>query len=152
MDIILIAAVTVDGYISRHSREVVSWSKDLHLFKEQTMGFPIIMGSNTYATLKKELVGREVIVVHRNDDPAEILKKIKAEKCFIAGGGRTNARFAKYLTHLFLTIHPLIFGRGVPLFEGLESEPELVFTNKYPVIPEAGIYQFRYEVVQPVQR
>ena len=42
-EVILIAAVTVDGYIARHDLEITTWSKDLPLFKEQTMGFPIIM-------------------------------------------------------------------------------------------------------------
>ena len=36
MDIILIAAITADGYIARHSNEVVDWSQDLHLFRKQT--------------------------------------------------------------------------------------------------------------------
>ena len=76
-EIILIAAVTLDGFIARHSSEVTKWTKDLPLFKEQTMGHPVIMGSNTFHTLSNELVGREVVVVHRNDDPREILKNIK---------------------------------------------------------------------------
>ena len=64
-EVILIAAVTVDGYIARHNLEVISWSEDLHLFKAQTMGSPIIMGSNTYSTLSEELEGRKTIVIHR---------------------------------------------------------------------------------------
>ena len=36
-EVILIAAVTIDGYIERHSLEVTSWSKDLSLFKKQTI-------------------------------------------------------------------------------------------------------------------
>ena len=60
--IILIAAVTVDGYIARHSREIIKWSKDLHLFKKQTMGWSLVVGSNTYKTIKSELAGRQVFV------------------------------------------------------------------------------------------
>ena len=55
MDVILIAAVTQDGFIARHENEVTSWTKDLWLFKQQTLGYPVIMGSNTWATLKTEL-------------------------------------------------------------------------------------------------
>ena len=36
--VILIAAVTVDGYIARHNLEITNWSQDLKLFKNQTMG------------------------------------------------------------------------------------------------------------------
>jgi dihydrofolate reductase len=53
MDVILIAAVTADGFIARHSHEVVEWSQDISLFKEQTMGYPVIMGSNTFANLQQ---------------------------------------------------------------------------------------------------
>ena len=78
MNVILIAAITADGYIARHSNEIVEWSLDLQLFKEQTMGFPIIMGSNTKKTLKTDLTGRKEIVVHRTDNPKEILAGIKS--------------------------------------------------------------------------
>ena len=72
-EIILIAAVTVDGFIARHKKEKIQWSQDLFLFKEQTMGHPIIMGSNTHETLAMELEGRDMIVVHRDDDPKTCL-------------------------------------------------------------------------------
>ena len=67
--VILIAAVTVDGYIARHNLETTNWSQDLKLFKNQTMGCPVIMGSNTFKTLANELGGRENIVVSRKDNP-----------------------------------------------------------------------------------
>ena len=34
-EIILIAAVTVDGFIARHSNEITKWTEDLPLFKKQ---------------------------------------------------------------------------------------------------------------------
>ena len=62
-EVILIAAVTVDGFVARHSLEITSWSKDLQVFKKQTMGFPVIMGFNTDKTLFSSLKGRKKIVV-----------------------------------------------------------------------------------------
>ena len=56
MNVILIAAITADGYIARHSNEIVEWSLDLQLFKEQTMGFPIIMGSDFYTGKKYRII------------------------------------------------------------------------------------------------
>ena len=88
-EVILIAAVTVDGYIARHELEVTTWSKDLPLFKKQTMGYPVIMGSNTFSTLSKELVGRNTIVVSRKDDPAGVLDAVPDKKCYVIGGGKT---------------------------------------------------------------
>jgi len=147
-EVILIAAVTVDGFIARHSREVTTWSKDLHLFKEQTLGHPVVMGSNTYDTLAAELEGRKMIVVHRNDNPISILESIKEDKCFIIGGGKTYARFAPYLTHLYITPHPLVFGKGIPLFDGEVPELNLKFQKMIPVDEKNGIFQYQYKVLK----
>ena len=115
MKVILIAAITLDGFIARKSDEVITWSKDLKLFKEQTMGYPVIMGSNTEKTLTVALNGRKKIIIHRNSDPVKILSEIETDRCFVIGGGITNTKFAPYLTHLYLTPHPLIFGKGIKL-------------------------------------
>ena len=146
-EVILIAAVTVDGFIARHNREVTTWSKDLHLFKEQTLGHPVVMGSNTYDTLAAELEGREKIVVHRTDDPESILADIESDRCFIIGGGKTYARFAPYLTHLYITPHPIVFGNGVPLFDGDIPELNLSFQNMITIDKKDGIFQYQYKVL-----
>lgn len=146
MHVILIAAITADGYIARHSNEIVSWSLDLHLFKKQTMGFPVIMGSNTKKTLNIDLSGRQEVVVHRQDDPNEILKGLKTNKCFVIGGGKTNTLFSPYLTHLYLTFHPLVFAKGVKLFENLKNEMDLTLVKVLPVINKKNLYQFQYKV------
>lgn len=148
MDVILIAAITVDGYIARRSDEVISWSKDLKLFKKQTMGYPVIMGSNTEKTLAVELRGREKIVVHRNDKAQKILEELNTEKCFIIGGGRTYTKFAPYLTHLYITPHPIVFGKGIPLFPKLDLELSLHFVRMVPANETEGIYQFQYRVIK----
>ena len=149
MDIILIAAITADGYIARHTNEVVDWSQDLHLFRKQTMGYPVIMGSKTKKTLAMDLDGRETIVIHRHSDPEKILGKLRRDKCFIIGGGRTYTRFASYLTHLYLTIHPIIFGKGILLFPGLDKELDLIFMQMISVEGVEGLYQFQYKINRP---
>ena len=144
--IILIAAVTVDGFIARHSKEKTRWTQDLHLFKKQTMGYPIIMGSNTYNTLSNDLSDREVIIVHRDDNPEKIINKITSDRCFIAGGGKTYSRFYSFLTHLYITPHPHIFGDGVSLFSEKVNESNLVFERLVEASKENGIYQYQYRV------
>ena len=134
------------GYIARHSNEIVEWSLDLQLFKEQTMGFPIIMGSNTKKTLTTDLTGRKEIVVHRTDSPKEILAGIKASTCFVIGGGMTNTLFSPYLTHLYLTVHPLIFAKGIKLFEGLATEINLSLVQAVPIKGQKNLHQFQYKV------
>ena len=145
-EIILIAAITIDGFIARRNDEITNWTEDLPLFKKQTMGYPVIMGSNTYKTLSSELEGRSVIVVGRNDNPRSIIKEIKRDRCFIAGGGKTYSRFYPFLTHLYITPHPLIFGSGVLLFSDTVNEKTLFFEKLLEVSKEEGIYQYQYKV------
>ena len=148
-EIILIAAVTVDGFIARHSNEVTKWTKDLLLFKKQTMGFPVIMGSNTHRILINELKGREVIVTHRDDDPKSILEKVSSKKCFIAGGGKTYSRFYPFLTDLYITPHPHIFGSGISLFSDKINESQLIFKKLVEVSKKSGILQYQYKIQKP---
>ena len=148
MDIILIAAITIDGYIARQNDEVISWSKDLKLFKKQTIGYPVIMGSNTEKTLAVELDGREKIVVHRNDKPEKILGELNKEKCFIIGGGMTYTKFAPFLTHMYITPHPIVFGKGIRLFPNLKEGLSLKFIRKITVSKTEGIFQFQYKVIR----
>ena len=148
-EIILIAAVTVDGFIARHSNEITKWTEDLPLFKKQTMGCPVIMGSNTHKTLINELKGREVIVAHRDDNPKNILESISAKKCFIAGGGKTYSRFYPFLTHIFITPHPYIFGSGIPLFSDKINESQLIFKKLVEVSKKSGILQYQYKIQKP---
>ena len=146
--IILIAAVTVDGYIARHSREIIKWSKDLRLFKKQTMGWSLVVGSNTYKTIETELVGRQVFVVHRNNKPDETLSKINQNKCYIIGGGKTFSKYSPFITHLFITPHPYVFGSGVPLFSDKIKEMKLNFIKINIVDQDLGIYQYQYKVIK----
>ena len=111
-EVILIAAVTVDGFIARHKEEVTTWSQDLSLFKEQTLGHSVIMGFNTFKTLSQELKERETIVVKRGEDPASLLSSVKGSRCFIIGGGKTYSLFAKYLTHICNTTPPCFWFRN----------------------------------------
>jgi dihydrofolate reductase len=96
--------------------------------------------------MQNELTGRDIIVMHRNDNPKTILDSIDLDKCFIAGGGRTNARFSPYLTHLYLTPHPLVFGKGVALFYDLEEELQLELVQKLEV--NNNINQLQYRVLR----
>ena len=148
-EIILIAAVTVDGFIARYSNEITKWTKDLPLFNKQTMGFPVIIGSNTHRTLINELKGREVIVTHRDDDPKSILEKVSSKKCFIAGGGKTYSRFYPFLTDLYITPHPHIFGSGISLFSDKINESQLIFKKLVEVSKKSGIFQYQYKTQKP---
>ena len=105
------------------------------------------VGSNTFKTLANELDGRENIIVSRKDNPSQILSNIKAGKCFVIGGGRTYLRFLKYITDVFITPHPYVFGSGVPLFSGKNiPEVKLHFERLLEVNKSRGIFQYQYKV------
>ena len=92
-------------------------------------------------------------VVNMNDNPNEIIRGISSKKCFIAGGGKTNSRFYSFLTHLYITPHPYVFGAGVPLFDGdITEELKLNFQKMLEVEEETGIYQYQYEVIRRGRR
>ena len=145
VDVILTAAVTANGMIARHAAKPVDWSADLALFRKQTMGHTVVLGSNTEALLRRDLDGRKIIAMHREMDPVEVLAQVKTELCFIIGGARTYSRFAPHLTHLYVTMHPLVFRSGaIPLFSHLELDLKLTFKKKITVMEKEGIYQFQY--------
>ncbi len=146
MDVIGIAAITFDGFIARHRQERVNWTKDLSLFKKQTLGHTVVVGSYTKKTIGKELTGRQTIIVHRNDNPREILNKSNKKKCFVIGGGKTFSKFVDYLTHLYITPHPLLFGSGIKLFDSHTKSVNLKFEKMVPVIQEDGIFQYQFRI------
>ena len=148
MKVILICATTLDGFIARNSNEITRWTKDLTLFKKQTIGSTVIVGSKTYKTIQNELKNRNIIVVNRNSDPITILNKLKEteDKCFIAGGGKTNSKFNKYITDLYLTPHPLIFGDGVGLFDKFKIELKIELKKTIKVKGVDNLFQYQYIV------
>ena len=149
MKIILICATTLDGYIARHSNEITNWTKDLKLFKKQTTGYPVIMGSNTFKTLKNELTGRNVIVFHRNDNPYTIIKELKTtyKRIFIAGGGKTNERFMEYITDMYITPHPVMFGTGIKLFGNNKLKIKTRLTKSIEINESEGLLQYQFKIV-----
>lgn len=150
MRVKLICATSLDGYIAKHSIEKIKWTKDLPLFKKQTMDKYIIMGSNTYKTLEKPLKGRNIIVASRLDSPKKIIRKLEKteNECFIAGGGITNSRFIKYLTDLYITPHPILLGSGIKLFERDTLRTKTVLKNKIKVSGTDGIFQYQYKIIK----
>ena len=149
MKIILICATTLDGYIARHSNEITNWTKDLKLFKKQTTGYPVIMGSNTFKTLQNELTGRNVIVFHRNDNPYTIIKELKTTytRIFIAGGGKTNERFMEYITDMYITPHPVMFGTGIKLFGNNKLKIKTRLTKSIEIHESEGLLQYQFKIV-----
>ncbi len=135
MKVVLIAAVTADGFIARSNPEIsTSWTspEDTKFFVEKTKELGVmIMGSTTFKTIGKALPGRRNIVYSSktidmegievtNESPQDLIKRLDDEghdSVAICGGSAIYDMFlgAGLVDELYLTIEPVLFGDGVSL-------------------------------------
>nr|AIA11687.1 Dihydrofolate reductase [uncultured bacterium] len=145
MKVFIIAAVTADGFIGKDEKHAAFWTskEDKKRFVELTKrAGVVVMGSNTYATLPRPLKERTNIVYSRSKtfegaettqkSPQELILELERrefKEVAICGGASIYTMFmkAKVVDHLYLTVEPLIFGKGIKLFnEELTSQLTLV--------------------------
>ncbi|SRR5260221_9531650 len=146
MNVFIIAAITVDGFIAEESdQKSTTWTsqEDKKFFIERTKQARVmVMGSTTYKTIGKPLPGRLTIVYSKNpeqfaadlsqydrsqlrltqEEPAAIIQQLEAEgfsEVAVCGGASVYSLFmqAGVVKKLFLTLEPVVFGRGVKLFQ-----------------------------------
>lgn len=133
----IIAATTLDGFIAKDEHHPAMWTSkaDKKRFIELTKkAGVIVMGSHTWKTLGRPLKERVNIVYSRsqdfsnegarmtNDDPATLLHKLESEgykEVAICGGTHIYTMFmkAKLVDTIYLTIEPIVFGKGLKLFD-----------------------------------
>jgi dihydrofolate reductase len=100
MEKIIIAAMARNRVIGRDNKLPWHIPEELRLFKETTMGYPMIMGRRTFDSLGTPLPGRRHIILSRNvayeprgGERANSLEEALgmcagAEKAFIIGGAQ----------------------------------------------------------------
>ena len=138
MRCIAIAAVTIDGKIALDTSHFSDWtSKEDKDFLHETLAAVdvIVVGNNTYKTAIEPLSKRNCIVFtasvstseHKSDtltycnpassDCVPLLEKY--ENIAVLGGTKTYTWFLEndLLDELYITVEPIVFGRGLPLFE-----------------------------------
>jgi dihydrofolate reductase len=135
MKTFIIAAMTADGYIAKDSiHSPFNWTSkaDKKRFIEITKkAGVIVVGSNTYKTFPGALKERLNIVYSRSQSfdgaettqasPIDLLKQLEArgfKEVAICGGEAIYTMFmkAKVVDKIYLTVEPIIFGKGVRLF------------------------------------
>ena len=147
MKYVAIAAITLNGKIAKHSKHFSSWTskedKDF-LHKELDKSDVIIVGNSTYKTALKPLSKRNCIVLSRAVSPSpsegrvgerlqycnpqktnikKLIRNHHYKTIAILGGAQTYAYCLKnnMLDELYLTIEPLVFGKGISLFDNNSS-------------------------------
>lgn len=145
MEIILVAAQSADGFITRHDEPGSGFTSaaDKAYFQRTLAMFDVsIMGSVTYTVARSAILGRLTparlrIVLTRNpgshaadaapglleftdEDPPELVARLREaghRRCALLGGARIHSSFlaAGLVDELWLTLEPRLFGGGVPL-------------------------------------
>lgn len=133
--VILVMAMTADGFITKHTDGIVNWTskEDKQHFSQVTKDAgALIYGNATFKTFNKPLPGRLNIVMTRtpevskniegtleytNQEPQQILENLAQrgyETVALGGGSEINKLFLEQnLVHeLMITIEPKLFGSG----------------------------------------
>jgi dihydrofolate reductase len=136
---------------------------DFKYFKNKTWGMPVIMGSSTFESMKKDLPGRINIVVTRKTDwhPKDVFvshtisdaidkaKESDAKEIFIIGGGQIFKETINLVDRIYLTrVHTKI--------EGDTSYPE-IDSSKWKKVNEESYdadeknnYPYTFEVWEKI--
>jgi dihydrofolate reductase len=134
MKVILIAAISADGFIARDANQLADWTskEDKKVFVRLTKQAGVmVMGRNTFDTIGRALPGRHSIVYSSrsidnpdveitDEKPKELLKRLENEsydEVAICGGQAVYDMFLReYLVdELYLTLEPTLFGSGMSL-------------------------------------
>ena len=134
-----IVALSIDGKIAQKIHHMSDWTspedkKHLHQILDQAE--VIVVGNTTYTLARKPLSKRNCIVLTRsvtnnmkvneklllcnpNVQPLKvIIRELKYKNVCILGGTQTYSHCLtnNLIDELFITIEPIIFGDGLPLF------------------------------------
>lgn len=148
MKVVLVSALSLDGKIGRDSLDKLDWvsleSKQFFGQVSRKAG-AVILGHNTFKTIKKPLKGRLLVVLtskpekaksapgkveFTNQSPGKILATLEArgfEEVVPGGGRKTNSLFLRenLIDEIWLVVEPVVLGMGIGLFE--EGVPGLEF-------------------------
>jgi dihydrofolate reductase len=138
---------------------------DFKYFKNKTWSMPVIMGRNTFESLKKDLPGRINIVVtkktdwhpenvyiaHNMNEAIEKAKEGGAREIFIIGGGEVFNQTMNDVDRIYLTrVHTIVDGdTSYPQLD--KSKWKLVKEESHPA-DEKNNYPYTFEVWEKVNK
>ncbi|MEO5501702.1 MAG: dihydrofolate reductase, partial [Ginsengibacter sp.] len=112
-----IVAASENNVIGANNELPWKLSDDFRYFKNKTWGMPVIMGRNTFNSLKKDLPGRlnivltskkdwnavNATVVSEVEDAITQAKESDAKEIFIIGGGQVFKQTMDIVNRIYLT-------------------------------------------------
>lgn len=170
MKVILLAAISVDGFIAQTAmQKSTDWNspEDRKFFRERSkQAGTLIMGSTTFFTFAKPMPSRQILVYTTKpeklatfnpaevravtQEPAALLKELEAQglkEVAITGGAHIYHQFLKanLVDEVILTIEPVLFGSGVKLLsDELELKLQLMSSEK---VNDRGTTIVKYKVI-----
>ena len=157
----LIVATSLDGFIAKDEHHPAFWTskEDKKRFVQITKrAGAVVMGSTTYETIGKPLKDRLNIVYSRNkkyegvemtqEEPKKLLEELEKrgyKEVAICGGSHIYTMFMKagVIDKIYITIEPVIFGKGMKIFNE-ELFYNLKLENKK--ITNTGTLFFEYSI------
>lgn len=177
MEVILIAAITLDGFIAHATNESsLAWTskEDTQWFIKKTKEIgTLIMGRTTFDTIGKPLKDRQIIVLSSggqpithdklgekntvlptNASPQEVIGALQSKSIpavAVCGGASVYTRFLKdgLVTRLFLTVEPVLFGGGVPLLSEV-ADIRLQQVSEFPLSTTAFVREYSVISANPI--
>lgn len=169
MHVTLCAALSADGFIAQHvSERAFDWTsrEDRHFFIEKSReAGVIVMGLNTYRTfrIKRAPPGRRLIILTKepsavsgdgvetaNEPVPALVKRLESEgvKRLILGGGAsiyTQFLEAGLVDDIFLTVEPVFFGAGIPLFTDVSAAGRLQLIGSQMLSSQTIVLHYRLD-------
>ncbi len=167
MKVTLYNAISIDGFIATPdgNSDWVS-EKDAEVFEKKCIEYGcIIVGRKTFEqyygelypmegitniviTTQKDMTFKEenVKIVQSVNEALEYTKTKNFQKVLLVGGGTVNGSFLKenHISEIILSVHPLILGNGVKIFQDTQTLTELELENVEKL--DDNLVQLKYKV------
>jgi dihydrofolate reductase len=157
-EVIIIVAIAKNNVIGRDGKLPWHLPSDLRHFKQTTMGYPLIMGRKTFASVGRPLPGRDNIVLSRN-------RSLAIEGCLVMHSLQEALDYCSDQEKIFVIGGSDIFNLALPLTDTIivtalerDVEGDVLFepidTNVFRAVQEQSFdeeepYQIiRYERIR----
>lgn len=168
MEITLYLAITINGFIGKEdgSSDWVS-DTDYPIFEQEIKNNGVVIMGRKTSEVNKEFMPFEKAlnvvltkdkskyqdtdnIIYTDNDPETLLRDLEDKgysKALVIGGNQISTLFLEndLIDNIIISIHPLVFGKGLSMFSpiNIEKDLELVDVKKL----KQDLVQLRYKVL-----